>query len=336
MAILTSRLIGEVGLSHEGSLGVALNLVHSCKRAGLDYVKFQHHSAEHESTNSETFRVNTFPQDRTRAAYWSRTSFTQEQWKQIIQECESLKIGFLCTPFSVWSANQLLELKCTDVKIGSGDASNWELLEFCKLNFSRIFLSLGMSNSEEIEEICYFFKDYKGELILFQCASRYPCDIEEVGLHFMRELRDKGFRVGLSDHSGSEYVPMAAIANGASFIEFHVVHSRNQFGPDSSSSLTFSEIQRIVNFRETWTKATTSSYNKDSASFELQEMRKLFGRGLSLKSNLNKGEIVELHHLTLKKPKGPLGWEDRFKIVGKKAKRTLQVSEHLNISDFEL
>ena len=43
---IDTRLIAEIGLTHEGSLGLALSLATASINAGADIVKFQFHIAE--------------------------------------------------------------------------------------------------------------------------------------------------------------------------------------------------------------------------------------------------------------------------------------------------
>lgn len=329
----STSLIGEIGLSHEGSLGFALSLIDACKKSGLDYVKFQHHSSTHESTKDEKFRANVFPQDNSRFDYWARTSFTRKEWERIVEHCTNLEIKFLCTPFSTWSANELLEIGCTEVKIGSGDTNNWELLDFCKRHFKKVFLSTGMSTRNEIEEAIAFFAEFNGDLIVLQCTSGYPTNLSEVGLSYLDFLRSKVKYIGLSDHTGNEFVPMSAIAQGADFVEFHVVFDKHQFGPDSQASLTFEEASRVSAFRTTWRIVNDPSYDKDLIANKLFQMREIFGRGLSLKSGVKRGEVIEEVNLTLKKPKGPLSWIDRQSLIGKRAARDLGSDCHITSSD---
>ena len=73
-------IIAEVGLAHDGSLGVAKSYIDLAAKIGADAVKFQIHIAEYESSSDEKFRVNIFPEDKTRYQYWKRTSFNYEQW----------------------------------------------------------------------------------------------------------------------------------------------------------------------------------------------------------------------------------------------------------------
>jgi N-acetylneuraminate synthase len=328
-------LIGEIGLSHEGSLGTALSMVKACKEAKLDFAKFQLHQPDFESTESEMFRVNVFPQDSSRYNYWKRTSFSETEWKIIIEYCKNIDIGFLCTPFSVWAAQQLVNFGIGEVKIASGDANNWELLEFVKLNFNKVIVSTGMSTKAEVKKLAKFMNDYQGEFIIMQCTSSYPVKPKNVGMRYFKELQKLTKNVGLSDHTGIPLVSIAAIASNASIVEFHVVFSRNQFGPDSNSSVTFEEASLISNFRDLWLEVFDSEYDKDSIAEKLSGIREKFGRGLALKMNLAKGQVVSPELFTLKKPRGSMTWDERNELLGKRAIRDLSANQHLNKSDFE-
>ena len=50
-------IIAEIGLSHNGNMKKALDLIHLSKESGADIVKFQSHFAKFESTLDEPFRV---------------------------------------------------------------------------------------------------------------------------------------------------------------------------------------------------------------------------------------------------------------------------------------
>lgn len=328
-------LIGEIGLSHEGSLGTALSMVKACKDAKLDFAKFQFHQPDFESTENEMFRVNVFPQDSSRYNYWKRTSFSENEWKIIIEYCKKIDIGFLCTPFSVWAAQQLINFGIREVKIASGDANNWELLEFVKLNFNKVIVSTGMSTKTEVKKLVEFMSEYQGEFIIMQCTSSYPVKPKNVGMEYFKELQKITKSVGLSDHTGIPLVSIAAIASNASMVEFHVVFNRNQFGPDSNSSVTFEEASLISDFRDLWLEVFDSKYDKDSIAETLSDIREKFGRGLALKVNLAKGQVASRELFTLKKPRGSMAWNERNELLGKKAVRDLSANQHLDKSDFE-
>ena len=72
-------IIAEIGLSHEGSLGVATKMIEKASKCGVDAVKFQTHLAEFESSELEKFRLKNTTQDNSRFDYWKRTSFNKNE-----------------------------------------------------------------------------------------------------------------------------------------------------------------------------------------------------------------------------------------------------------------
>ena len=51
-------IIAEIGLAHDGSIGIAHSFVDALAETGVDVIKFQTHIAEAESSQHEKFRVN--------------------------------------------------------------------------------------------------------------------------------------------------------------------------------------------------------------------------------------------------------------------------------------
>ena len=88
-----SFIIAEVGLAHEGSIGIAKSFIDLISDAGADAVKFQMHIAEEESSFKEKFRKKFSFQDKSRWDYWKRTSFTIKQWKYLKTYSEK-KVNF--------------------------------------------------------------------------------------------------------------------------------------------------------------------------------------------------------------------------------------------------
>lgn len=329
-------LIGEIGLSHEGSLGIAMSMVKKAKEIGLNAVKFQMHFTEFESTKDEKFRVKVFPQDESRLEYWRRTSFTLEEWRSLYNYCEEIDIVFLCTPFSKEAARFLKMIGVDSVKIASGDFDNEELVEYALENFSTIFMSTGFAFLGEIEEKHKLFLGREfGKLYFLQCTSKYPTPLTEVGMQIFAWFQSKGINYGLSDHTGNKHVVMMAICGGASAIEFHLVYSKDQFGPDSKSSLTFEEAAEVVEFKKVFCEVYDESYSKDRMARELSSVRELFGRGLALKNGKSKGEVIHREDLVLKKPSGPHKWHEVQDFVGKKLQRDISAYEHILIEDIE-
>src|SRR5579883_3238363 len=95
-------VIGEVGLAHEGSLGIAHRFIDVVADSGADAVKFQTHIAEAEGTSAEQFRVHFSMQDATRADYWRRTAFTAPQWSNL----PSMRVSEICYSYPLRSRSR--------------------------------------------------------------------------------------------------------------------------------------------------------------------------------------------------------------------------------------
>ena len=73
------------------------------------------------------------------------------------------------------------------------------------------------------------------------------------------EMHEKfGAPVGLSDHSGSIFPSIAAMAIGASVLEVHITPSEYMFGPDIKSSISLQDLKLIVDARDAFIKIFNS------------------------------------------------------------------------------
>ena len=323
---ISPPIIAEIGLAHDGSLGQALAFIDAAAQSGVEIVKFQIHFGESESTRHESFRVQFSKQDKTRLDYWNRTSFSEEQWGIVKSYCESRGVIFTASVFSARALKLLFELKVDLIKIGSGDLLNEEFAEALTDYHGLVLLSTGLATYSDIESALRIYDSncQRGKLILMQCTSKYPTPLEESGVNEIKNLEEM-FKTpfGYSDHTKGLSAAKISIVQGAKVIEKHVNFDLRMFGPDSSSSITFDELEDLVRFRNDF-QLINSPYNKDEVSKQLESVKKLFGRSVSLKKDLKKGHILVKNDLTLKKPNGgEFSWKDLDKIIGRKLNKDL-------------
>ena len=327
---MSPQIIGEVGLSHEGSLGVAIGLVEALARVGVKAVKFQMHIPEAESTLNEPFRNPVFKQDKSRYEYWKRTAFSQEEWYFLKEACLENDVEFICTPFSVQAIERLLALNVKTIKLGSGDFTNEEMLDRLQDFPGKLILSTGMANEEEIFWVTRRLAGRPpGQTVLMHCTSMYPTPADCINLGYMDTLREiSGFEVGYSDHSGEVAVSLAALTLGASYLEAHAVFDKRQFGVDTASSLTIDEFELLSGFASR-RDLIVSLGDKNKIAERLETTRQTFGRSLCLKSSKPSGHLLQEEDFTMKKPGGGLSWPERARLVGVKLKADVDSNDHL-------
>ena len=332
-------VIAEIGNSHEGSLGIALSMVDIAANAGADIVKFQLHIAEFESTSLEPFRTDDFTQDVDRQSYWSRVGFTLDEWKLIKNHCDLNSVEFLCTPFSVEAAQLLFHNGLVKRwKIGSGEITNFQLMDFVFNTKLEVLVSTGLGNDNDIDKlVAYIKQNYDlDQLVLFHCVSQYPTNLEYASLNLIQALIDKySVRVGHSDHSGSKSASFFALSYPISYLEVHLAPHKLFFGPDTSSSLTPRELLEVVQYRNDIFKMKHSNFTKNQLFEMSKSTAKMFRKSLFWASNMNKGQLIEQGNIIIRKPWIGLDASRLSELLGKKVKSNVLKGDPIKEEDFE-
>ncbi len=329
-------LIAEIGQTHEGSVGMAESLCNSVAKAGFDSIKFQMHIANEESTLDEQFRISFSYVDKTRFNYWDRTSFSISEWEYIVSLSKKLNLKIGISPFSKKAVDICRELKIDFLKLGSGEVFNQELIDYLDKT-DNVIMSSGMSTINETVEISNYLLGRVKTLSLTHCHSAYPCEIKDLNLSTIEHLKNLiGIPVGYSDHSGNFQVGMAAIANKAQLLEVHCAFSREMFGPDSKSSLIFSELEEIKKFRDIYYESMGDVKNVENRenSRYIKHMKQIFGRSICLNRNLPKGHIIKESDIIMKKPYGGISFKDRRKVINSVLSKDYDSKYLLNKEDF--
>lgn len=331
---LRPAVIAEVAQAHDGSLGQAHAFIDAIADAGADAVKFQTHIAAAESTGAEPWRVAFSRQDATRYDYWRRMEFTPAQWQGLAEHATQRGLLFLSSPFSPAAFELLDRIGMPAWKIASGEIANLPLIRQAAATGRPVLLSSGMSDYAELDAAVATCRSAGAPLAVFQCSTVYPCPPERVGLNVMLDLQRRyASPVGLSDHSGRVFAGLAAAALGASLIEVHVTFSRQMFGPDVSSSLTFPELAELVNGVRDIHRMRTIPVDKEQAARELDSVRRVFLKSVVALRSLPAGAVLGAGDLGLKKAGGGLPPHRLETLLGRRLVRAVAENAALQEED---
>lgn len=324
-------VIGEVGQAHDGSLGTAHAFVDAIADAGADGVKFQTHIAAAESCTDEPWRVRFSYEDDTRFEYWKRMEFSAEAWAGLRRHAEDRGLLFLSSPFSLEAVRLLRGVGVAAWKVASGEVANPPLLDAVAETGQPVLLSSGMSGWGELDCAVERLRGSgAGPLAVLQCTSAYPVVPERLGLNVLGEIRERyGCAAGLSDHSGTIFPSLGAVAFGARVLEVHVTLSREMFGPDVPASVTSSELRMLVDGVRYLGAALAAPVDKDAVAIEMEPMRELFGRSLVARRGLPAGHVLAASDLDAKKPGGGIPPARLEAVVGRRLRRKLSSDEPL-------
>jgi N-acetylneuraminate synthase len=329
-------IIGEVGLAHDGSLGLAHAFIDEVARGGADAVKFQTHIAAAESTPAEPFRVKFSRQDATRYEYWKRMEFSEAEWRGLADHARERGLVFLSSPFSREAVDLLARLGMEMWKVPSGEVGNIPLLDAMIAKGRPILLSSGMSDLAELDTSAARVKAAGVPLAVLQCTTAYPCPPERIGLNMIPVFRDRyGCFVGLSDHSGTIYPGIAAATLGSEVVEVHVTMSRGMFGPDVPASITIEELRRLVDGVRFVERMRAHPVDKDAVAKDMAPLRAIFTKSVVARQPIPAGTVLTEMHVALKKPGTGIPAEQVATVIGRRLKRPLAADEQLRFDDLE-
>jgi N-acetylneuraminate synthase len=328
-------VIAEVGINHNGDLGIARQLVDAAVAAGADAVKFQKRKLR------ETYREEIIDQPRHGeqglqyiVPLLIEFELSDDQFRELFAYCHANGITAMCTPWDRASVDFLETCDLAAYKIGSPDLTNFPLIEYVAATGKPMLLSTGMSTEEEMRRTLAFLEQCAAEYALFHCVSTYPAAAEEINLRFMERLREwSGRPVGYSGHDTGTAISLAAAAMGARMLERHLTLDRTMRGPDHKASLepaqfaeqvrALREVELSIGVPHRWiTRGETLN-------------RRVLGKSLVAAVNIPANTPITRDMLTSKSP--GLGLSPQFldKLVGRALPRPVARDEMFRQSDIE-
>lgn len=331
-------IIAEAGVNHNGSLKCALEMVHKAADAGVDYIKFQTFKAENlvsaSAKKAEYQKANCGGNDDSQLAMLRELELTDKDFKLLADECRSLGIGFMSTPFDFDSIDTLAEIGMDYWKIPSGEITNLPYLRKIAAKGGKVILSTGMSTLDEVEAAVNVLNKGgigKDAISLLHCTTQYPTPFEAVNLRAMNSLRSLGCRsVGYSDHTLGYTVPIAAVALGAQIIEKHFTLDKSMPGPDHKASLTPDELKAMVKaVREA--EVCLGSDCKTVTDVERPNIT-VARKSIVAAKHISKGETFTDSNITTKRPAAglsPMLWDV---VIGSTASRDYEADECIELN----
>jgi N-acetylneuraminate synthase len=221
-------------------------------------------------------------------------------------------------------------------KIPSGEVSTGPVFERMLQTGLPVILSSGMSSFAELDETVGRIKQSGVDLTVLQCSSIYPTPPEKLGLNLIADLKKRyACRTGLSDHSGTVYAGLAAVALGAEVLEVHVTLSREAFGPDVPASQTTAELKDLVCGVRFIRAALEHPVDKNRMAEELAPMRSLFNKSVAVLKDLSAGALLDESNIGLRKPGTGLPAAKLPALYGRKLRRPIPAGTLISEADLE-
>jgi N,N'-diacetyllegionaminate synthase len=322
-------IVAEAGVNHNGKVELGRKLIDAAKVSGADSVKFQTFKAQKVVTKYAGKADYQKQVDREESQYemLKKLELSSRDIKKLFDYAEQRRIIFLSSPFDEESVDLLDQLGVCAFKVASGEITNFVLLRYIAEKKKPVILSTGMSTYEEVEEALETLRKAGArEIVLLHCVTSYPARAEDANLRTIETLRNRfKLPVGLSDHTRSIAVPVAAAALGAVLVEKHFTLSKDLHGPDHRASLEPSEFKQMVMAIREVEKSLGDGEKRLTADEE--EIKKAVRRSIVARVRIPKGTVIREDMLDFKRPGTGLRPRDLGKVVGRKAKKGIESDE---------
>ncbi len=333
-----SYIIAEIGANFDKSLNKAKELCSAAKEAGANCAKFQSFISE-KIVSARGFERMTLKGVH---GTWGRpvnevfkdAEFPREWHHEVMDYCNKIGIDFSTSPYDFEAVDLCEKLNVPFIKIGSGEITWLEMIEYIAKKNMPIILATGDATLSEIDEAIRVIEGTGNKnLILLQCITNYPSMIESANINVLKTYQS-AFNVltGYSDHSPGDVVILGSIAMGGCVVEKHFTLNKKDIGPDHPHSMDVQELSEMIK-RIRQLELAMGSTRK----FVVEEEKETVivqRRGLYAAKPIKKGQIILSDDIVELRP--ALGVLPKYKknIIGKTANTDIDINEPIFWDNF--
>lgn len=268
-------IIAEIGINHNGDLGIAKEMIKAAAHAGADAVKFQKRTPEVCTPPEQQKQMRETPWGYiSYLDYRYKVEFGLEQYREIDRYCRELGIDWFVSVWDEQSVDFMEQFDTPAYKIPSASLTDHNLLRHVRKTGRPLIVSTGMSTMDEVHRAMNAVG--LENLVIMHTTSAYPCDPDELNLRMIETLRKEfpDTPIGYSGHEVGLVPSAVAVALGACSVERHFTLDRAMWGSDQAASVEPGGFERLVKYIRV-TEAALGDGVKRVYDSELSSLKKL-------------------------------------------------------------
>jgi sialic acid synthase SpsE len=330
-------VLAEIGVNHEGDLGLARRLVTEAAQAGTDCVKFQTYKADKlASKNSPSYwDLGSEPTTSQHELFKKYDNFEAPEYRALAEHALASGVDYASTPFDL-DAVELLAPIVPFFKVASADITNTVLLDAVAAHGKPVLISTGAAYLSEIEEAVRRLKRHlpPESIAILHCVLSYPTDYEHANLAAIGYLRQvfPDHPIGYSDHTRPDpgmLVLVRAYELGATILEKHYTHDKTLPGNDHYHAMAADDLRRFRAAIELLHRIEGEPVKTVLSVEELS--RKNARRSLVALRPLKAGQVIDTKDLGVKRPAFGLPPSALEWVTGRKLRRDLAEDDFLTL-----
>ena len=261
-------------------------------------------------------------------------SISKDWTKTLKEECVKVGIDYFTSPYDFESID-LVDPYVDLYKIGSGDITWLEIIEYIVDKSKPVLIATGASEIDDVERVMDLALSKTKDIVLMQCNTNYTGSIENFkycNLNVLKTYQSKYPNVvlGLSDHTPGHATTLGSIALGARVIEKHFTDNNNQEGPDHAFAMNPITWRDMVDRSYELLAALGDGIKRVEPNEELSMV--VQQRCLRVNKNLKAGTVLKKEDIIVLRPISEGGFKpfEINNLIGKKLKSDIESGEHLS------
>ncbi len=336
--------IADIAANHDGDLERAKDLIYMAADAGANAAKFQHFKAE---TIVSDFGFKALSVQKSHQTSWKKSVFDVYKdasinldWTPILNEtCKKANISFFTSPYSL-DLVEHVDSFVPAYKIGSGDITWIEMIEFIASKNKPYILASGASSLEDVIRAVTAGLNINSKMCLMQCNTNYTASLEnfkfiQLNVLGVYQKMFPGLVLGLSDHTPGLATVLGAVSLGARMIEKHFTDNTNRDGPDHKFSMNSASWRDMVERTRELENALGVGLKKvednEKETFVIQRRSIRAAANLAAGSTLSFGDMVVLRPC----PSDGLPPYLMTELIGKRLRYDIKLGEHIRWKHLE-
>ncbi|WP_296807626.1 N-acetylneuraminate synthase family protein [uncultured Methanobrevibacter sp.] len=328
-------LIADIGVNYYdiaqkeeiSTMEAAKLMILEAKKAGIDAVKF-------ESYKTENIISRNFPEQFD--LFKKYDEFGRDDFFELSEYCNELKIKFLSTPLDYESADYLDEFM--DIyPIASSDLTNIPFIQYIAKKNKPMLLLTGAATLNEVKIAVRAIEEVSTvDIAILHSVLAYPTDYKDANLAMIKDLSQNfpNYEIGYSDHTKPDsnmFVLTAAYNFGADIIEKHFTLDKSLPGNDHSHSM---DPEDVMIFKTNIGFLSQIKGMKNKQPLICESLAKRDARkSIVLTKDIKKGDVITSDIIAFKRPGIGISPAEIDDVVGKTA--LVDIAED-TIIDFDM
>jgi sialic acid synthase SpsE len=342
--MLKPYFIADIGANHDGELERAFKLIELAKESGADAAKFQNFQAERIVSR---IGFNNLGEKLSHQNNWKKdvydvykdASVSYEWTEKLKTKCDEVGIEYFTSPYDFQSVDEV-DPYVNLYKIGSGDITWLEIIEYIAKKNKPILIATGASDMKDVERAMHHLQQFTDDIVLMQCNTNYTGDKENfkyVNLNVLKIFKENypDLILGLSDHTSGHATVLGALALGATVFEKHFTDDNLREGPDHKFAMNPNSWKEMVDRSlELFDSLGDGIKRVEENELKSQIVQR---RSIRCKEDILPGEIITKEKLDFLRPIPKDGIEPYKvdEILGKSVIQKMQKGDHFIIKNIK-